>query len=139
MAEDPGQRRDGRDEDEQPCRQGVGEGEGAEQDQRDERNDVVDRDQADATMAVEQRSGHGADGKTRKDAREGDEPGQGRRFVLGQGEQHQRHADHRLRDARGLHRDEDPAERRDGEQCPIGAVQARCRDVGRGLGHEREW
>ena len=59
-------------------------------------------------------------------------PGQPGRVVQREREEDEGDAQHRLRGARDLHREDDPPKRRDAQQGPVGAV-------GRGVGHDGRW
>ena len=76
----------------------------ADEDEAHERDGVVERHEPDPTVAVQQGAGDRGDQQAREDRGERDDPGQRRRVVLGEREQHDRDAEHRLGDARQLHR-----------------------------------
>ena len=123
VAEDGRQRGDDRDHHQQPTGERVGDREAADEGERQEGNDVVEQHEPDAPVAVEERPGDRADQEPGEDACEGHEPGERGRVVAVEREQDEGHADHRLRDAGDLHREEDASERRDAQQRAIGAIE----------------
>ncbi len=124
LAERPGHGRDRGDDHQQRRRQRAGHGEAADEQHRGHGHDVVDDDEPHPPVAVQQGTRDGAEQDARQQDGEGDHARHGRRVVLREREQHQRHRHHRLGDARELHREHHPAQVRDGEHRPIRAVEA---------------
>ena len=111
--------RHGHDPDEQQRREVAGERQPRDQEQGHRDDDVVDDDQADPAVAVEQGAGNRAYEQARNDAGKGHEPGQ--RWIVEalQSKQNHDQADHRLGDSGDLHREQNAAQGRDGEQSSV--------------------
>jgi hypothetical protein len=120
VAEDGGQRRHDRDEKEQRPGQDVEQREHGDEGHRRQRHDVVEEHEPDAPVPVEQRPGNRGDEQPGEDAGEGHQAGEGGRPESVEREQDERDADHRLRHARHLHRDEHASQVRDAQQGTVG-------------------